>query len=255
MNFNTMMNFSAACCAMMLMHVPGAMAQSPGGAVNEPVIDLAGAAKRVREGQVVPPEGPEGSERIGGGGAGSGATPRDDRRVIVPAPLPPPEATRAATELLAGRTIASERTRVVAVESRTDAPARAQVRRLLPDGSAGSGAWTDAAVMGEFLGGLEVRIGAVSTLTLALGDGTQVRLERLTRARVIRVEADGSRPAMTLIEVSRGAARIDPGSGEGQAVNVATPERLVEVRARARVRVDAVNGTRVQLASDAGAAR
>jgi hypothetical protein len=69
MNFNTMMNFSAACCAMMLMHVPGAMAQSPGGAVNEPVIDLAGAAKRVREGQVVPPEGPEGSERIGGGGA------------------------------------------------------------------------------------------------------------------------------------------------------------------------------------------
>jgi hypothetical protein len=253
MSTTKMMILSAIGCAMLLPMARVAAAQGPGSAVNEPVIDLAGAAKRVREGQVVPPEGPEGSQRVGGENATGGSAAGADRRVIIPAPLPAPEATRAATELLAGRTIAGERTRVVAVESRTDAPARAQVRRLLADGSAGSGAWSDAAVMGEFLGGLEVRTGAVSTITLALSDGTQVRLERLTRARVMRLEADGARPAMTLIEVSRGAARVDPGSEGGPAVNVATPERLVEVRSRSRVRVDAVNGTQVQRTDEPGA--
>jgi hypothetical protein len=237
----------AASLATVLLLQATAIAQGTGSPINEPVIDLAGAAQRVREGQVVPPEGPEGAERVGPS-SGQGTVREQDRRVVVPAPLPAPVATRSAVELLAGRTIASERTRVVAVESRTEAPARAQLRRLMPDGTPAGNTWTDAAVMSEYVGGLEVRTGAVSTLTLALSDGTQVRLDRLTRARVIRLEGDGTRSAMTLVEVSRGAVRIDPGTEGGQPVSVATPDRLVEVRDRSRVRVDAVNGTQVQRA-------
>jgi len=119
-----------------------------------------------------------------------------------------------------------------------------ELRRVVIGATRSSDSWREARPSETLSGTVEVRTSGAGGLDARLSDTAAVRIDRLTRARLGKMDTQTGDATATrvVIELLRGRVEVRP--QEGTTCMVATPDSLIIVRDGLSVWYDAALGTR-----------
>ena len=237
--------------------------ERPRVATRVPPIDLKEIAKKPRPGQVMPQGEPAAPAETAPGAATpateSGTTPKGPTKTT---PISTGPVTNIAPERaeIAKATESQEAPAIApdAIAQRYRAMARpegpvlitstngngTELRRVVIGSTRSSDSWREARQSETLSGTVEVRTSGAGGLDARLSDTASVRIDRLTRARLGKMDTQTGDATATRIVIELLRGRIEVRPLDGTSCMVATPDSLIIVRDGLSVWYDATLGTR-----------